>query len=87
MAAVLAVGACGGGGPAQGGGLLSGGLLAVAASWAALLVPVSPFLKPSELTRFTEGVSRDISDILFQSKLEINKVTCEVEERAVYVTA
>ena len=36
---------------------------------------------PSELTRFTEGGSRDITDILFQSKLEINKVTCEVEEK------
>ena len=88
MTAVLAVGACGGRGPAQGGGLLSGGLFGGGNELGGLACPRVAILEaPSELTRFTEGVSRDISDILFQSKLEINKVTCEVEERAVYVTA
>ena len=88
MTAVLAVGACGGRGPAQGGGLLSGGLFGGSNELGGLACPRVAILEaPSELIRFTEGVSRDISDILFQSKLEINKVTCEVEERAVYVTA
>lgn len=88
MTAVLAVGACGGRSPAQGGGLLSGGLFGGGSELGGLACPRVAILEaPSELTRFTEGVSRDISDILFQSKLEINKVTCEVEERAVYVTA
>ena len=88
MTAVLAVGACGGRGPAQGGGLLSGGLFGGGRELGGLACPRVAILEaPSELTRFTEGVSRDISDILFQSKLEINKVTCEVEEKVVYVMA
>ena len=83
----LTLSSCSDGGPAQGGGLLKGGLFGGSGKLVGRACPQVAILKaPSELIRFSESASRELSDILFQIKLELNGTTCEIEEKAVYVT-
>ena len=83
----LAVSSCSGSGPAQGSGLLKGGLFGGSGQLIGDACPHVAILKaPSELVRFAKSTSREMSDVLFQVKLELNKATCEIEDKAVYVT-
>ena len=83
----LTVSSCSGGGPTQGSGLLKGGFFGGSGELVGDACPQVAILKaPSELIRFSEGANRGMSDILFQIKLELGAVTCEIEEKAVYVT-
>ena len=83
----LAISGCSGSGPAQGSGLLKGGLFGGSGQLIGDACPHVAILKaPSELVRFAKSTSRQMSDVLFQVKLELNKATCEIEDKAVYVT-
>jgi hypothetical protein len=41
---------------------------------------------PGELTRFSEGKVGNISDVRFQVRMEITQVSCDIDERAIFVT-
>ena len=83
----LAISGCSGSGPAQGSGLLKGGLFGGSGQLTGDACPHVAILKaPSELVRFAKSTSREMSDVLFQVKLELNRATCEMEDKAVYVT-
>lgn len=81
----LFLAACSGGGSS--GGLL--GLLGPGGGGASgLACPrVAVLQAPSELTRFTGAPSGNITEVLFQAQLTATNVTCEIEEKEVYVTA
>jgi hypothetical protein len=42
---------------------------------------------PGALTRFSEGKVGNISDVRFQARMEVTRVTCDIEEKVTYVTA
>ena len=42
---------------------------------------------PGELTRFSGGQVGKISDVLFQAKMEVTGVFCDIDDEAIFVTA
>jgi hypothetical protein len=42
---------------------------------------------PSELTRFSKGKVGNISNVRFQAKMEVTHMYCDIEEKAIFVTA
>tara|TARA_B100001123_G_scaffold287360_1_gene320307 strand:+ start:130 stop:684 length:555 start_codon:yes stop_codon:yes gene_type:complete len=42
---------------------------------------------PGELTRFADGKTGNISDVLFQARMEVTGGVCDIEENKVFVTA
>jgi len=72
---------CSGGGLLEGGIFDSGGVTGLACPRVAVLDA------PGEITRFVGAPTGSISDVLFQAKMEITGVSCEIEKEAVYVTS